>query len=67
MVFAFGLKETASQFNFTYRYVDDVLSINNPDFMNYLCQMYPAELGDICIIYLILHAKNKRQYKWHIY
>ena len=44
MVFAFGLKETASQFNFTYRYVDDVLSINNPDFMNYLCQMYPAEL-----------------------
>ena len=34
----------ASQFNFTYRYIDDVLSINNPDFENYLGQMYPAEL-----------------------
>ena len=25
-------KRLASQFNFTYRYIDDVLSINNPDF-----------------------------------
>ena len=33
-----------SQFNFTYRYIDDVLSINSPDFENYLGQMYPAEL-----------------------
>ena len=33
-----------SQFNFTYRYIDDVLSINNPDFENYLGQMYPPEL-----------------------
>ena len=33
-----------SQFNFTCRYVDDVLSINNPDFQNYLGQMYPADL-----------------------
>ena len=33
-----------AQFNFTYRYIDDVLSINNPDFENYLGQMYPAEL-----------------------
>ena len=37
-------KKLASQFNFTYRYIDDVLSINNPDFENYLGQMYPAEL-----------------------
>ena len=35
---------SSSQFNFTYRYIDDVLSINNPDFANYLGQMYPAEL-----------------------
>ena len=27
-----------------YRYIDDVLSINNPEFENYLGQMYPAEL-----------------------
>ena len=39
-----GKKRLASQFNFTYRYIDDVLSINNPDFANYLGQMYPAEL-----------------------
>ena len=37
-------KKLAYQFNFTYRYIDDALSINNPDFENYLGQMYPAEL-----------------------
>ena len=25
-------------------YIDDILSINNPDFENYLVEMYPAEL-----------------------
>ena len=39
-----GKKRLASQFNFTYRYIDDVLSINNPDFENYLGQIYPPEL-----------------------
>ena len=39
-----GKKKLASLFNFTYRYIDDVLSINNPGFENYLGQMYPAEL-----------------------
>ena len=39
-----GMKRLASQFNFTYRYIDDVLSINDPDFENYLGQMYPPEL-----------------------
>ena len=39
-----GRKLLASRFNLTYRYIDDVLSINNPDFENYLCQMYPPEL-----------------------
>ena len=39
-----GKKRLASQFNFTYRYIDDVLSINNPDFDNYLGQMYPLSL-----------------------
>ena len=39
-----GKKWLASQFNFTYRYIDDVLSINNPDFENYHGQMYPPEL-----------------------
>ena len=39
-----GKKHLASQFNLTYRYIDDVLSINNPEFENYLGQMYPAKL-----------------------
>ena len=43
-LFSAGKKRLASQFNFTYRYIDDVLSINNPDFENYLGQMYPPEL-----------------------
>ena len=37
-------KEITSQFNSSYRYIHDELSINNPDFENYLCQMYPDEL-----------------------
>ena len=44
IVFAIGLKETSSQFNFIYSYIDDVLSVNNPNFENYLSQMYPTEL-----------------------
>ena len=39
-----GKTHLASRFNFTYRYIDDVLSINNPEFKHYLGQMYPAEL-----------------------
>ena len=37
-------KQLASRFDFTYRYIDDILSINNPEFENYLGQMYPVEL-----------------------
>ena len=43
-VLSAGKKLLASQFNFTYRYIDDVLSINNPDFENYLDQMYTLSL-----------------------
>ena len=39
-----GKKRLASKFKFIYRYIDDVLSINNPDVENYLGQMYSAEL-----------------------
>ena len=38
-----GKKHLASRLNLTYRYIDDVLSINNQEFENYLGQMYPAE------------------------
>ena len=37
-------KQLAFRFNFTYRYIDDVLSINNPEFENYLGKVYPHEL-----------------------
>ena len=33
-----------SQFNFLYSYIDDVLSIKNPEFEYYMGQMYPVEL-----------------------
>ena len=39
-----GEKQLSSRFNLTYSYIDDVLSINKPEFENYLGQMYPAEL-----------------------
>ena len=39
-----GRKQLASRINFTYRYIDDVLSINNPQSDNYLGQIYPIEL-----------------------
>ena len=35
-----GRRQFASRFNFSYRYIDDVLSINNPEFENYLGQIY---------------------------
>ena len=36
-------KEVRS-FNFTYRYIDDILSINNPKFKERLQFIYPPEL-----------------------
>ena len=39
-----GKKQLASQFNLTYRNIDNVLSMNNPEFENYLDNLYPAEL-----------------------
>ena len=34
----------AKSFHFTYRYIDDVLSINNTKFVDYIDYTYPAEL-----------------------
>ena len=34
----------ARAFNFTYRYIDDVLSINNPRFAEFLPLIYPPEM-----------------------
>ena len=42
-----GIKQTPKltvSFNLTYRYIDDVLSINNHNFHNYVHLIYPEEL-----------------------
>ena len=39
-----GNKQLAQQFNFTYRYIDDVLSLKNTKFAEYLEFIYPCEL-----------------------
>ena len=37
-------KHLAKSFNFTFRYIDDVLSLNNPHFSECLHLIYPPEL-----------------------
>jgi hypothetical protein len=37
-------KKLAVSFNHTFRYIDDVLSINNHDFHNYVHLIYPDKL-----------------------
>lgn len=37
-------KKLARSFNFTYRFIDDVLSLGNPNFGDYLHLIYPDEL-----------------------
>ena len=44
IVFALNGKETFSISVQSHRYIDNVLSINNSEFENYLGQMYPVEL-----------------------
>ena len=39
-----GRKYVAKTFNFTYRYIDDVLSLNNHSFSDYVNLIYPGEL-----------------------
>ena len=39
-----GKKHLAQQFSFTYRYIDDVLSLKNIKFAEYLEFIYPREL-----------------------
>ena len=76
-VFALKWKEKiSSQFNFTYRYIDDVLSINNPDFENHLGQMYPAELkikdstesnSSASYLHLLQSIENDGQLRFSLY
>jgi hypothetical protein len=38
------MRNSSTPFNFTYRYIDDVLSINNSRFAEFLPLIYPPEL-----------------------
>ena len=53
-------KKLARTFNFTFRYIDDVLSPNNSRFGDFVDRIYPIELEikgttDICDSYFDLH------------
>ena len=37
-------KKHKTSFNLTFRYIDDVLSLNNPKFNDYIDVIYPKEL-----------------------
>ena len=39
-----GKRHSAKSFNFTYRYIDDVFSLNNHKFSDYVYDIYPVEL-----------------------
>ena len=39
-----GKQHLAKSFHYTCRYIDDVLSINNPKFGNYIVDIYPTKL-----------------------
>ena len=39
-----GAKKQSRSFNLTYRYIDDVLSLNNSKFSDYIDSIYPDEL-----------------------
>ena len=39
-----GQKKLAQSFNYTFRYIDDVLSINNKQFADHIPSIYPEEL-----------------------
>ena len=57
-------KKLARSFNFTFRYIDDVLSLNNPRFGDFAEHIYPIELEikdttntDMSASYLDLHLE----------
>jgi hypothetical protein len=59
-------KKLARSFNFTFRYIDGVLSLNNSRFGDFVHRIYPIELGikdttdtDRSASYLDLHLENK--------
>jgi len=69
-------KKLARSFNFTFRYIDDVLSLNNSMFGNFVDRIYPIELEikdttdtDRSASYLDLHLEiySERRLRMKLY
>ena len=69
-------KKLAQSFNFSFRYIDDVLSLNNPKFTDYLHLIYPNELeikettdtpNSASYLDLYLYIDNDRRLKSKLY
>ena len=61
-------KKPVRSFNFTFRYIDDVLSLNNSRFGDFVDRIYPIELEikdttdtDRSASYIDLHLETLRQ------
>jgi hypothetical protein len=52
-------KKLARSFNFTFRYIDNILSLDNSRFGDFVDRIYPIELGikDTSASYLDLHIE----------
>ena len=69
-------KKLAQSFNFTFRYIDDVLSLSNSKFGDYLHLIYPPELeikdttessNSTSYLDLLLETDNKGNYLLYIF
>jgi hypothetical protein len=63
-------KKLARSFNFTFRYIDDVLLLNNSNFWDFVDRIYPIELEirdttdtDRSASYIDLHCRNSASYE----
>jgi hypothetical protein len=64
-------KKLARSFNFTFRYIDDVLSLNNSKFCDFVDCIYPIDLEikdttdtDMSASYLDLHLEIDSEGVW---
>jgi hypothetical protein len=64
-------KKLARSFNFTFRYIDDVLSLNNSKFCDFVDRIYPIDLEikdttdtDMSASYLDLHLEIDSEGVW---
>ena len=64
-------KKLARSFNFTFRYIDDVLSLNNSKFCDFVDCIYPIDLEikdttdtDMSASYLDLHLEIDSEGAW---